>query len=288
MEDFLVAYKEAIKAQYEVAKDGDDADCLLYPTLAKLRKLCLRILKNDPIDNDKKIFEKFFEFDLGPDSIKKIKNDENKFKRFEKFLKNQTDLSDDIYAMDFLAVLVDYEYRPFSKFKKHFEIPPEAKRFEEESIGKKKDNNDENNNQNRLAEEITPKPTVSKSILKRKVLIMSLIVITFFSVGYVTKDFCFPTKNCMQWQDDHYEVVDCEVNGLATISPILALDKDIVGLKRVTLKKGMEFFKYKKPLYYYYKVSQDSVEFFNAPGLHPITNEPLKKITQHMIDKYVK
>jgi len=134
-------------------------------------------------------------------------------------------------------------------------------------------------------------PTFSTIALKarpHKSIFIGLLLTSVLSLGYVAKERYFSKKECMQWQEDHYEMMDCEINGLATISPVLALDEDVVELKKVTLRRGMPFFKYNKPLYYYYKVNRDSVEFFNGPGLHPITQEPLRKITWHMIYKYVK
>jgi|GEM_PF-1878491 len=134
-------------------------------------------------------------------------------------------------------------------------------------------------------------PTFPSIVIKsrpHKSIFIGLLLTSVLSLGYVAKERYFSKKECMQWQEDHYEMMDCEINGLATISPVLALDEDVVELKKVTLRRGMPFFKYNKPLYYYYKVNRDSVEFFNGPGLHPITQEPLRKITWHMIYKYVK
>lgn len=275
-------YLKAIKGQYEMEKGKTYSSFLMDPSPAKLRDYCLLLLASGMSNTDQSQMANFFKPKAGETLHKCISGfDTEKLKPIKDFLTGKTQQTNSV-NLELIAILVHYQPRPCQRF-----LNSTQSERGDVKDGKGFDCPEGDGRSNQSDMEPAAFAEVENNS-KRKAIMIALIVIAFFSVGYIAKDACFPTKNCMQWQDDHYEVVDCEVNGLATISPILALDKDIVGLKRVTLKKGMEFFKYKKPLYYYYKVSQDSVEFFNAPGLHPITNEPLKKITQHMIDKYVK
>ncbi|MDR6969304.1 hypothetical protein J2X31_003334 [Flavobacterium arsenatis] len=294
MKDNFSAYKQAIKAQYEEEKQGNHMNLLLHPTSAKLRKLCVLLLKASTDPNDKKIFASFFGFEFELDSIGKIKRENDRFKRFCNFLKGKNDLSEDMDAADLLALLVGYKNRPYQKFINSHQTETEIESVENESP------EEENITIATFHEDEPPKiqpeikewqqPERSKKPSKQNYLIILLLGVSLLSGGYMAKDICFPKKQCMQWQENHYEVVDCEVKrlGLVSISPVEPLDEDLLEFKKVKLKKGMEFFKYKKPLYYYYKVSRDSIEFFNAPGEHPITKKPLKEISDYIIDKYVK
>ena len=288
MKDNFSAYKQAIKAKYEEEKQGDYTNLLLHPTSAKLRKLCVLLLKESTDTNDKRIFASFFGFEFEVDSIGKIKKENDRFKRFCNFLNGKNDLSEDIDAADLLALLVDYKNRPYQKFINSHQTEIES--LKNESL-------EEENTIAAFHEDELPKiepeitewqqPERSKKQSKQNYLIIILLGISLLCGGYMAKDICFPKKQCMQWQEDHYEVVDCEVKGLLSICPVVALDEDLLEFKKVELKKGMEFFKYKKPLYFYYKVSRDSIEFFNGPGEHPITKKPLNEISGYIIDKYV-
>lgn len=287
MEDFVATYKRAIKEQYEIAKQGENAHFLLNPTSANLRNLCLDILKKDLDATDKQILESFFKFEFGKDNAKIIKREENRFRRFGNFLKQESDLADDIHAADFLALLVDYKNRPYKKFRLRSGI--------DDTIETKNQSAVNHPNKEIVADaknivKIQQKNIISdllrlKSITKNNILLFSITLISLLFTGYIAKDIYFSNEECMQWQNDHYEIVDCETKIPATIYPIIALDKERINLKKVELKEGMIFFEYGKPLYYYHKQNKN-VEFFNGPGLHPVTGKPLKEATMHMINTH--
>jgi hypothetical protein len=96
----------------------------------------------------------------------------------------------------------------------------------------------------------------------------------------------------MQWQGDHYVEIDCqdETNSFYASSPIVPFDDRTSTLKRVTVSDTTKFFREDgKALIWYCKVKGKSKpDYFNEPGLHPITGKALKPITDYMIDKYVK
>ena len=269
-------YLKAIKGRYEIEKGKTYGAFLTDPSPAKLRDYCLLLLDAGMSAVDQKQMALFFKPKPEETLHKCIAGiDTEKLKPIKDFMNGKTQQTNSV-NLELIAILVHYQPRPYQKFlnsRTIEDVAPEndADDFDFPKVGQSN---------------VIPVATENKP--KRRMIMIALIVIAFFSVGYVAKDFCFPTKGCMQWQENHYAVVDCEVKGLLSISPVVALDEDLLEFRKVELRKGMVFFKYKKPLYYYYKVSPDSVEFFNAPGLHPITNEPLKKITRHMIGKYVK
>lgn len=113
----LELYKKAIKAKYEIEKEGVHSDFLISPSRAKLRKFCLEIFKLNQNQNDSAIFSSFFKFDFVPTCSGKLKEHTDKFRPIETFFKGETDLSD-IEAVNMAAILVDFQPRPYLKFAK--------------------------------------------------------------------------------------------------------------------------------------------------------------------------
>ena len=112
-------YRKAIYKRYEEIKDGDFAEYLLQPTPGRFKKLSI-FLTDDLSPADKKIYEKFFRDDNY--TIKSLEAfDTDKFKPICNFVKGVSQLSS-LNSLDFLAVLVSLESRPFVKFRKG-EIP---------------------------------------------------------------------------------------------------------------------------------------------------------------------
>ncbi|WP_282111462.1 hypothetical protein [Maribacter stanieri] len=91
---------------------------------------------------------------------------------------------------------------------------------------------------------------------------------------------------CMVWKVDHYEKADCAVSYKEKIVPL-----DEVRLntfKKVEVDLTTDFFDEttQKPLIWYHK-SGNKIEYFTAPGLHPLNGKTLKAITEHMVKEYV-
>lgn len=96
---------------------------------------------------------------------------------------------------------------------------------------------------------------------------------------------------CMAWADTLYVKVGCD---LAPYSPygteVVPLDEmKLKNFKKVKVNMATEFFSEQtgKPLIWYIKNAGDEVEFYTAPGLHPITGKTLNEISEHIIQKYV-
>lgn len=270
------SYVKAIKLQYELEKNGEYGGFLLQPSPAQLRNLCLVVYDKGLSKKDKDQFYNFFAPKQEKDLRKSIQNvDVERFKAFGAFFKGKSETTN-LTNLELIAVLVNFPQRPLKDFLKNEDAF--SKNIKEREKEKKRNTSDYQNIQT-----IDPEEAVKRN----NYLLVGWLLVGFFSVGYIAKDTNLSKKRCMQWQEDHYEVVDCEVGSIRGINPIVALNKQAVELKKVTLKKGMSFFKYDKPLYYYHKVSKGNVEFFNAPGLHPITGKPLKEITPYIIHKYI-
>jgi len=81
-----------------------------------------------------------------------------------------------------------------------------------------------------------------------------LSVLTLFSVAYTSKELVFPVKECMQWQNNHYERVDCEVKGFATINDIVPTNTNQFSLKELRLIRLLFFLKEKNHLFFIVKL----------------------------------
>lgn len=275
MKDTFSSYKEALKAQYSNQKLGIYANFLMQPTPARLRDLGIILFQENKNQNDKQIFQSFLGFEFEANSIQKIKNETDKFKPLATFLKNETELSD-YNAADFLAILVGFEMRPYSKFLHQGDT--EVKRFYNEPIEK----------------ELIRTSDQQYNILSVKKSKGKLIAVVAGCVGlllgsYVVKNEVFPAKECMQWNDDHYEEVVCEGNkvGFADINPIFEKNEDLLDFKKIEVCDTTTFFKSDQPIVWYIK-QNGKCEYFNAPGLHPISGKPLRPITKHIIETHVK
>ncbi|MGO4921385.1 hypothetical protein [Maribacter spongiicola] len=112
---------------------------------------------------------------------------------------------------------------------------------------------------------------------------VSLVLIIGLILGLTEKN---KKTLCMVWKVDRYEKVDCEVSYEESIVP---LDEVILeNFRKVKVDLTTEFFDEmtRKPLIWYYK-SGNKIEYFTAPGLHPVNGKTLKAITEYMVTKSV-
>lgn len=127
-------YKKEIRARFESEKTHTLQD-ILQPSPAKLKKRSIHLL-DTLTPEDKKAYARFY--DLENVTAKAIKDfDNDKFRPFTNFLNGKTSISDSI-ALELLAILVQFENRPFSKFRQAGKTPlntPET--FKEETLTEK-------------------------------------------------------------------------------------------------------------------------------------------------------
>lgn len=114
------------------------------------------------------------------------------------------------------------------------------------------------------------------------VVVTSLILIVALIFGLRENN----NAGCMVWKIDHYEKADCAVSYKENVVPI-----DEVRLKqfkKVQVDLTTEFFDEttNEPLIWYYKRGKE-IEYFTAPGLHPVNGKTLKAITEYMVNKSV-
>ncbi|CAM3677528.1 hypothetical protein FLGE108171_10155 [Flavobacterium gelidilacus] len=270
--DSLLNYKEGVKQKFKVERKGEFASFLLNPSRALLRDLCIQRMKNNSSKEDLKTFALFFGFEFEHVALNKLKANTDKFRPIETFLKGETDLSS-TEGINLAAILVDYQPRPYLKFNKS-DLETDSIDFNENEIIV-------------LEKETINLVNKSNSSLKKKIGIAILSAVGLFSVGYTAKEIVSPTKQCMQWQVDHYEQVDCDVKGIVSFNYVVPIDEHQFKLKKIEVDSNFIFFKGKKPIVFYCKVN-GKPEFFNQLGKHPETEQVLKEVTPYIIDKYVK
>lgn len=276
----LEAYKKAIRAQYDIEKEGKYSSFLVTPSRAKLRQLCEERLKESNEKEDTISFNLVFGFEYAVGNRNKLQNQTDKFRPIETFLKGETDLSD-IETINIAALLVDFKPRPF----RFFAAKQKGIGTIEELTVVEGDKSVEK--QNHIV--IIPTKPEEKNNWKKKIGIGVLSVAGLFSVGYTAKDLVATDKECMQWQTDHYEYVECNKKATQEILeiPVEPADKNKAKLKKIKVTENTTFFVNDKPVVWYSKVN-GKPEFFNTHGFHPVTGKPLKPITKYMIDKWVK
>lgn len=279
-------YKNAIRSQYGVKKIEDVSGILLNPTPAQLRNLCLMIFDNSVSKSDENILRLFFKVKEEENLRRTIENyDIGKFKPIISFLKGEKD-SDNFTRIELAAFLVDFNPRPYAKYLQNGNTGQRSN-LVVLSQGEK----EESDRDNLLAERrVEKEATIDYNVRlnpRKKAVIIFVALLSLFFMGYTVKNIIFPKKECMQWERDHYEAVDCTSGkiGAGQLEDIVPIDESVMKLKKLDSNSKLIFFKNDKPLVWYSK-NDGVVELFNTPGFHPETGKPLKPITKYMIEKY--
>jgi hypothetical protein len=113
----LDKYKKAIRNKYEIEKEGEYFDYLYSPSRGKLRDFCWLIFENGVTQDDLNVFRNLFSIDFDHTKKKKFKEQKDKFRPIETFLKGETDPTN-IDAINLAAIMVDFQPRPFKNFNK--------------------------------------------------------------------------------------------------------------------------------------------------------------------------
>jgi outer membrane receptor protein involved in Fe transport len=291
-------YKKAVKTKYEEEKDGKHFNYLNTPTRAKLRNLCWEIFEEQHTNqNDLNVFSSLLGLTFDLTKKNKFEEQIDKFRPIETFFKGETDPTN-IDAVNLAAILVDFQPRPFNKFRtkgiiedqiqiKNLNAPqPFTTNDENEDVNDAEfEDSSVNGTTAHLPTNLNNRFSAKKNKNFKQVLIG--IVVTF-CLGFALSHSVFPKKQCMQWSDDHYEKVDCISENNNTV-PLdrLPLDEHLLELKKITICDTTVFFINNQATIWYAK-SGDTIEYFNAPGFHPVTKKALRPITDYIINKYKK
>ncbi|NAS31996.1 hypothetical protein GTQ40_13505 [Flavobacteriaceae bacterium R38] len=141
------------------------------------------------------------------------------------------------------------------------------------------------------------KPELLRGNFKDWILSITIIlgILSFFILGvqFFSKkqDFPLESSTCMAWVKDHYEEVSCNlqfhpISGMQIVPYDIKL---ITNFRKIEVTILTTFFSEEtgKPLIWYYKNRDSEIEYFTAPGFHPVTGKTLKAITEYIIEKYV-
>jgi len=285
-------YKIAIQEKYKIEKEGVNFNFLNPPSQANLRNLCWEIFKSNTNNDDLSVFHSFFEFEFDLTKKNYFKEQKDRFRPIGSFLKDEK-IPANRFAVELAAILVDFNPRPYSKFRKigllkeEIEVSDEFDSLilEEVMENEESERKDEDAS---IVEDllINKKDTIKfseKFQRKLKGTIMTTTII--FCLIAIVIYFAFFKKDCMQWAGDYYEKVDCiqEIKSL----DLKPYDEIQFGLKKINVSDTTSFFKLGEPCIWYGKSVDGNYECFNIPGLHPETGKTLKPITQYIVDKYL-
>lgn len=280
------AYKSAIRIKYEVSKIDEVSGILLNPTPAQLRNLCLMRLDSFLTKTDVSVFRMFFNVKEEEQLRKEIENfDIGKFKPIISFLKEEKD-SDNLTRIELAAILVDFNPRPYNKYLLNGKIIGRGNLGVTSVLEKKEYDVDYFSEEKEVVKELV---IDNNEKLKKKILIILSVFLSLFFMGYAVKNMIFPKKECMNWEGDHYEAVDCKNEKLriGNITSVVVLNEDLLSFKKIEVNTNTIFFVKGKPAVWYGKSFYGSYEYFNQPGLHPETGKTLKPISKYIIKKYI-
>ncbi|WP_395051731.1 hypothetical protein [Flavobacterium sp.] len=283
-ENTIDDYKKAVKTKYEETKTGEFSGFLLKPSPAELKNLCLVLFDKGMCKLDQEILDRFFDLNDKSSKRKHIEHfDMDKLKPIGNFLKGNTETTR-VVNLDLIAVLVDFNPRPYRKFMIGYDIVMLTADYSiNESSRKDKKREKKNKKSGGILKEF------KKSTISKRIALVVLPLLVFGSVSYGVKNIFFPDRNCMVWVKNHYEAVEYDkVKDKAEVSP---LNQGILdNFKKITVSDTTTFFRngnYDNPLVWYGKSpNKREYEFFNHPGLHPETGKTLKPISKYIIKKY--
>ena len=277
-------YKKEVKTKYEEARIGEFSGFLLKPSPAELKNLCLLLFDKGIKKTDQEIFNRFFELDDKSSKQKQIEYfNVDKLKPIGNFLKGRTEVTR-VVNLDLIAVLVDFNPRPYRKFiSENKEELTEVVAINE--ILKK-----EGNGEVKDKKEVAIFEEFKKKSVSKRIAFAVLPLFVFGSLSYGVKNIFFPNKNCMVWVKNHYVAVEYDkVKDTAEVCPF---NQEVLdNFKKITVCATTTFFKngdIDNPLVWYGKApNKKEYEYFNQSGLHPETGKTLKPITKYIIGKYI-
>lgn len=294
-------YENAIQKFYEIVKTEDLTGRLENISPAVLRELCLGLYSAGLNIDDLYIFRNFFNVYDDGDLRKAIENfDIGRSKSVINFIKKGSSPTDKL-RVEMAAILIGFKPRPFKAFSLKFKqddakIPPSDLKVgkpEEEVISLPEDTNPAGS----IAEEPDNKPDIEKPLSdeqseifnQKKNYIPLLITVALLFAAYIIRKEIYPPKDCLQWTVDHYEAVSCKGAKIQSLyeARIIEWNAALITFRKLTISEKTKFFINGKPSVWYSK-EKNVVEFFNAPGVHPITGESLKPVTRHIVETYGK
>ncbi|HEX8562695.1 MAG TPA: hypothetical protein VF676_06925 [Flavobacterium sp.] len=271
-------YKEGIRQQYKLAKEGSNSDYLLQPSPARLRDLCMILEEKGLSKGDETIFKKFFQFPEPVNWHVQLKKfDTGKLKPIQRFFLNNSELTA-IEAINLAALLVDFNPRPFLQFKDKYEedVTGSSPKAETDNITPEPSGKEDSGEELSTA---FSAGSLQKNTRRRYIFAGTLLLIlsTIMGLSFWRK------PQCMVWNEVRYVEAACNEAGMTEIVPYD--EKLFESMKKVYPSDTTTFFKNGAPILWYSKQGTD-VEFFTYHGRHPLTGTPLKAVSRYIVQKY--
>ncbi|WP_445712091.1 hypothetical protein [Flavobacterium sp.] len=283
--NYFEEYKKSIIEHYKIEKTGKNSHYLRNPSLAKLRDLCIIKMRDNNSADDLASFRLYFSFDFTIENANNLnlQVNMNKFKPISNFFKGISILTDD-KGLNLAAILVDFQNRPYNKFSKSY-IQEEAS-----TSGQSEPTNEGTSTTKDPVFVALPIENKKNTLLKTNGIKIAsgcvIIAMFFLGVHYFMKG-----EECMEWVNDHYEVVDCDVPNESGDRYINAKEEDlfIADFKKISPCNTLSFKdKNGNACLWYGKSLTGEMEFFNKLALHPETKKSLKEVSTHIFNTYIK
>ncbi len=121
-------------------------------------------------------------------------------------------------------------------------------------------------------------------------LVTCILIIAYFNYSKKDSDSA-KIDLCMTWTGRFYEKIPCSKGTYSTYGNAIEPydEKRYENFKRVEVDITTSFFseQNRKPLFWYYKSKQGEIEYYTAPGLHPVNGKTLRAVTEYIVEKYV-
>lgn len=307
-------YRKAIKAKYEKEIEGDYSNNLSSPTTANLRNLCIKRFTSNTNKEDLNTFESFFDFPFDKEKKNLFGEEElNKLEAVKRFFLGKTERPTED-TVQLAAILVDLQPRPFNKFRKQIDeedlelinelrvTDHSGKDVFSDILSDKIEVKSPNDSKTDLVLEefesvekesesiplpisafvnIDEKPT-SKKI---RYLAITAILVGLGLIIYLA----LPKKECMQWSDNHYELIYCDEPLKGNLNEVIPKENYLLSLRKIKVYDTTNCFTPSKDAFIWYaKKSRTEVDFFNGNGngRNPENGATIKPVTQHILDKY--
>ena len=275
------AYKKSVIAHYRSLKDNRQLlSELENPSPGKLKRVCVKILVENPKKKDRDVLYSFFNPKNEYDSLEKSISsyDSDKLRPLINLMKGEIADSNNDDNFKLLAVLIGFEPRPYTLDADVSPISPSAEPEPPETSAKKDviKKGGENAGGGHEGGDTLIYPKWKKSIVYSiTTLAFIILVSTIF----------FPPKKHMIWRNDRY---------YASAQTALVGDTMLVALDQYRLEKFRKIMKIDTVTAYsigklWYLKTDNKLELFTTGGKHPIhTERQLKILTQEIYDRYLR
>jgi hypothetical protein len=322
-------YKIAVKNKYEEVKNSEYFVYLNNPTRGRLRNLCWELfLQENRNQDDLNVFSSLLGLAFDVTKKNKFDEQIDKFRPIETYFKGETDPAN-VEAVNLAAILVDFKARPFNKFRiqnlyqneiqnddtSNLEISSQEREPIDSSLildtfldkkesergiekGIVEDKESEKLKESTI-EEVKPKQnainafvTIKEnplSILNGKIRNTAIATLLIFGLIITVIYFAFFKNDCMQWSEDHYEIVDCTSKNDKNLNEIIPLNEDLLDFRKLKVCDTTNCFKKDGEAFVWYtKTSNGGIDFFNGHGRHPENSRPLRPVSHYIYTKYLK